>query len=202
MTDLTLHYAIPSRGFVTHWLLEELGQPFERRILDFDKEEQKTPEFLALNPMGKVPVLVHGDRVVTETNAICLYLAEQFPAAGLNVPVDSPLRGDFLKWMFFSPATIEPALVGAAFGFTAKDYEPFPKVETVADVLRQAVAGREFVVGDTFTAADVVIGSALNWGLTLMPVLPKHPEFLEYWGRLQQRPAWQAVLATFPAAAG
>ena len=80
MSDLILHYAIPSRGFVTHWMLEEIGQPFERRVLDFDLEEQKTPEFLALNPMGKVPVLEHGNRVVTETTAICLYLAEQFPA--------------------------------------------------------------------------------------------------------------------------
>ena len=96
MSELTLYYAVPSRGMVVHWMLEELGVPYETRLLDLESMEHKTPEFLAINPVGRVPVLVHGDRVVTETAAICLYLAEAFPEAGVDVAVDSIDRAAYL----------------------------------------------------------------------------------------------------------
>lgn len=196
MSDLTLYYAIPSRGLVVHWMLEELGVPYRRQVLNLAAEEHKTPAYLAINPMGRVPALRHGDVVVTETVAICTYLAEQFPEAGLNVGVDSTLRGEYLRWLFFGPVTMEPSIVSKAMGFVSPDYQPFADIETVASTLAAQVAGREFIIGDQFTAADVVIGSSINWGLNMMPELPKHPELVEYWSRLAQRPAWQVVQAT------
>ena len=131
MSNLTLYYAVPSRGMVVHWMLEELGQPYDRKILDLDAEEHKTPEYLAINPMGKVPALIHGDRVVTETAAINVYLAEAFPQAGLSVPVESPLRVAYLSWMFFAPVTAEPAILWKALGnvVTDVDYKPFADLD-------------------------------------------------------------------------
>ena len=193
MSELTLYYAVPSRGMVVHWMLEETGQPYVRKLLDLEAEEHKTPEYLALNPMGKVPTLCHGDTVVTETAAICTYLAEAFPEAGLAIPADSPFRGDYLRWMFFAPVTAEPAVLWKALGkvVTDVDYKPFAEVEEVASTLQSVLHGREFIVGDHFTAADVMIGSTIMWGLRLMPVMPALPELVAYWEKLEQRPAYQ-----------
>jgi len=99
-----------------------------------------------------------------------------------------------LRWCFYGPVAIEPALVSKAFGLTHPDYQPFADIEVVADTLRAALAGREFIVGDSFTAADVAIGSAIYWGLELMPVLPRHPELVDYWTRLAERPAWKTTM--------
>ncbi|MBT4162653.1 MAG: glutathione S-transferase, partial [Gammaproteobacteria bacterium] len=108
MSDLTLYYAVPSRGMVAHWMLEELGQPYERVILDLAADEHKSPEFLGINPLGRVPALTHGDLIVTETAAIVAYLADAFPKAGLGVPLDSPDRAAYLRWLFFAVASAEP----------------------------------------------------------------------------------------------
>ena len=201
MADLTLYYSIPSRGLVTHWMLEEVGVPFERRVLDLQAGDGRKPEILALNPVGRVPILVHGDRVITETTATCLYLAEQFPEAGLNVAVDSPLRGELLRWLFFNPGTLELAIFGATVGFKVDEavYKPAATAAEVAEVLRDALRGREFLVGDQFSVADVVIGSGINWGLNMMGVFPGHAELVDYWARLEARPAWQRVAATMAA---
>jgi glutathione S-transferase len=192
MTDLIHYYTVPSRGMVTHWMLEEIGVPFENRLLDFNKNEQKTPEYLAINPMGRVPALVHGDVVVTETAAIVAYLADAFPAANLSVAPDSADRGSFLRWLFFGPLTVETAVLWKALGEVKSevDYKPFAEVEEVAATLAEAVRGKEFIVADRFTAADVIIGSNIMWGTQLMPVLPPLPELIEYWDRLSQRPAF------------
>ncbi|MEM8766115.1 MAG: glutathione S-transferase [Pseudomonadota bacterium] len=196
MTDLVLYHAAPSRSMVAHWMLEELGEPYRIELLSLQAGENRLPEYLAVNPLGKVPALRHGEVLVTETAAICAYLADAFPAAGLGVPLASPDRGAYLRWLFFAPVTAEPAVLWEALSLP-KDMEnpPFAAMEDVARVLADAVRGREFIVGDHFTAADVMIGSTIMWGTQLMPVLPRHPELLEYWAGLEQRPAWQKSFA-------
>ncbi len=196
MPKPVLYHSIPSRGFTVHWLLEEMGIDYDLQILDMATEQHKKPEFLAINPLGRVPALVHGDVVVTETAAICLYLAEQFPQSGLCIDVNTQQRGEFLRWMFFAPVTMEPAIISRAMGFENTEYKPFASVEDVAATVAATLANQDFLMGDVFTAADVVVGSGVNWGLNMMPVLPKLPELTAYWERLNERPAWQRVTAT------
>jgi glutathione S-transferase len=125
-----------------------------------------------------------------------MYLAEQFPEQGLDIPKDSTLRSDYLRWMFFAPVTIEPSIVAKAMNYQSEEYQPFADIEVVAETLVAALAGRKYLVGESFSAADVVVGSAVNWGLNMMPVMPKRPELVTYWENLEQRPAWQVVRAT------
>ncbi len=193
MTDLTLYHAIPSRGFIIRWMLEEMGEPFDIQLLDLEAQDHKKPDYLAINPMGRVPALRHGDKVVTETAAICAYLAEAFPKADLSIPVGSPLRADYLRWMFFAPVSAEPAVLWRVLGKvqTEVDYRPFAELEDVAETLCALLQDREFVVGHKFTAADVIVGSTIWWGLELMAVLPRHPELVTYWQGLERRAAWQ-----------
>lgn len=191
MSDLTLYYSIPSRGMVAHWMLEELGQPYEKVILNMEQEEHKAENFLAINPLGRVPALKHGDLVVTETAAIVAYLADAFPDAGLGVPLESPDRAAYLRWLFFAVATAEPAVLRQSMGELDIDYEPWSPVAEVAETMAQALKGKEFIVADRFTAADVMLGTTIMWGTQLMPVMPPLPELTEYWDRLSQREAWQ-----------
>lgn len=192
MSDLVLYHAVPSRSITTHWMLEELGVPYRIELLSLEAEEHKRPDYLAVNPLGKVPALKHGDTVVTETAAICAYLAETFPEAGLDVPVGSPHRGSYLRWLFLAPVTLEPAILWRTLDVPKDaEYQPFADLDAVAAMMADALRGKEFIVGDHFSAADVMIGASIMWGTRLMPVLPKLPELLEYWGRLEQRPAWQ-----------
>lgn len=192
MSDLVLYHAVPSRSITTHWMLEEIGEEYEIELLSIEAEDHKRPDYLVVNPLGKVPALKHGATVVTETAAICAYLAETFPGAGLDVPVGTPDRGAYLRWLFFAPVTAEPAVLWKTLQLPDDvEYKPFADLEDVARVLADAVRGREFIVGDHFSAADVMIGSMIMWGTQLMPVLPPHPELTEYWARLEQRPAWQ-----------
>lgn len=191
MADLTLYTILPSRGAIARWMLEEVGEPYDVHVLDRQTQENAQPEYLKINPMGKVPALRHGDVVVTEAAAICLYLAETFPQAGLNVPVGSQRRGDFLKWLFFGPSCIEPAVLDIAF----PRKEPAPRgavgwgnFDTVMDVVEQGLQPGPYILGSTFTAADVVIGSQLGWGM-MIGLIPKRPAFVEYADRLQERPA-------------
>jgi len=143
--------------------------------------------------MGKVPALKHGDVVITEAAAICAYLADEFPRAKLNVPVGDPRRGLYLKWLFFGPSCIEPAMIDRA---APRKEEPrramlgYGDFDTVMDVVAKAVSKGPYLLGDQFTAADVVIGSGLRWGM-LFKLMPERPEFLAYVGRLASRPALQ-----------
>src|SRR5262245_15983225 len=114
MANLTLYHGSPSRSSIVLWMLEELGQPYDIHLVNLQKDEQHKPEYLAINPMGKVPAIRHGDTVITEVAAICTYLADEFPAAKLNVPVGTPRRGVYLKWLFFGPSCMEPAVVDRA----------------------------------------------------------------------------------------
>jgi glutathione S-transferase len=197
MAKLTLYHAAPSRSSITRWMLEEVGEPYDIHLLSLSKGDNRAPEYLAVNPMGKVPALKHGDVVVTEAAAICTYLADEFPRAKLNVPIGDPRRGVYLKWLFFGPSCIEPAMTDRAF---PRKEEPrramlgYGDFDTVIDVLTKAVAKGPYLMGEQFTAVDVIIGSTLRWG-TMFKLLPERPEFTAYVGRLAQRPALQRAEA-------
>ena len=191
MTKLTLYHAAPSRSSIVRWMLEEIGEPYDLHVLSLKKGENREPAYLAVNPMGKVPALKHGDVVITEAAAICLYLADTFPQAGLTVPLGDPRRGPFLKWLFFSPGCLEPAITDRAF----KRVEEPPRgalgygdYETTMNVLAKAVEPGPYLLGEKFSAADVVIGSTLRWGM-MFKLIPERPELSAYVGRLTERPA-------------
>jgi glutathione S-transferase len=197
LAKLTLYHAAPSRSSIVRWMLEELGEPYDLHVLNLAKGEQHAPEHLAINPMGKVPALRHGDMVVTEAAAICAYLADEFPQARLNVPIGDPRRGAYLKWLFFAPSCIEPAITDRAF---PRQEQPrrgtlgYGDYDTVMDVVAEAVALGSYLMGEQFTAADVVVGSTLRWGM-MFDLLRKRPEFVAYVSRLEQRPALQRATA-------
>jgi len=191
MAKLTLYHAAPSRSSIAHWMLEEIGEPYDIHLLSTKRGDNRAPDYLAVNPMGKVPALRHGDVVITEAAAICSYLADEFPRAGLNVPVGDPRRGVYLKWLFFGPSCLEPAMMDRAF--PRKDEAPraalgFGDFATATEVVAKAVAAGPYLMGTQFTAADVVIGSGLRWGM-LFKLLPERPEFTAYAARLAERPA-------------
>src|SRR5215475_6676716 len=167
MTELTLYHAAPSRSSITRWMLEEVGEPYDIHLLSLAKGENRAPAYLAVNPMGKVPALKHGDAVITEAAAICAYLADEFPKARLNVPIGDPRRGVYLKWLFFGPGCVEPAITDRAF---PRKEEPrrsaigYGDFDTVMSVLANAVAKDPYLMGEQFSAADVIVGSTLRWG--------------------------------------
>jgi glutathione S-transferase len=197
MAKLTLYHAAPSRSSIVRWMLEEIGEPYDLHLLSLKKGENREPAYLAVNPMGKVPALRHGDVVVTEAAAICLYLADAFPQAGLTVPVGDPRRGPFLKWLFFSPGCLEPAVTDRAF---KRAEEPprgalgYGDYDTTMDVVAKAVEPGPYLLGEKFSAADVVIGSTLRWGM-MFKLIPERTEFVAYTGRLAKRPALQRAQA-------
>jgi glutathione S-transferase len=197
MASLTLYHAAPSRSSIVRWMLEELGASYDLHVLSLLKGDQQQPDYLAVNPMGKVPALKHGDVVVTEAAAICTYLADEFPQARLNVPTGNPSRGVYLKWLFFSAGCIEPAITDRAF---PRQEEPrrstlgYGDFDTVMEVVAKGVEPGPYLMGEQFTAADVVVGSTLRWGM-MFGLLPTRPEFIAYVGRLEQRPALQRATA-------
>jgi glutathione S-transferase len=197
LANLTLYHASPSRSSIARWMLEEIGEPYDLHVLSLAKGEQQAPDYLAVNPMGKVPALKHSDAVITEAAAICTYLADEFPHARLNVPVGDPRRGTYLKWLFFAPSCIEPAITDRAF---PRKEEPrrgmlgYGDFDTVMAVVAEAVEPGPYLMGEQFTAADVVLGSTLRWGM-MFGILPKRPEFVAYVGRLEQRPALKRAVA-------
>jgi glutathione S-transferase len=196
MAKLTLYHAAPSRSSIVHWMLEEVGEPYDIHLVSFKKGENLRPEYLAINPMGKVPALKHGDTVITEAAAICAHLADEFPRAGLNVPVGNANRGIYLMWLFFGPSCVEPAIMERAY--PRKEPAPraalgFGEFDTVMDVLAKAAgAASPYLMGPQFTAADVIIGSGLRWGM-MFKLIPERPEFTAYVGRLAERPALKRV---------
>ena len=197
MANLTLYHAAPSRSSIARWMLEELGEPYDLHVLSLANGEQRAPDYLAVNPMGKVPTLKHGDTVITEAAAICTYLADEFPQARLNVPVGDPRRGTYLRWLFFAPSCIEPAITDRAF---PRKEEPrrgmlgYGDFDTVMAVVAAAVEPGPYLMGEQFTAADVVLGSTLRWGM-MFGILPKRPEFVAYVGRLEERPTLKRAIA-------
>ena len=197
MAKLTLYHASPSRSSIVRWMLEETGEPYDLHLLKLAEGEQMKPDYLAVNPMGKVPALRHGDAVITEAAAICTYLADEFPHAHLNVPIGDPRRGVYLKWLFFGPACIEPAITDRAFPRVEQPRRStlgYGDFDTVMDVVAKGLVKGPYLMGEQFTAADVVIGSTLRWGM-MFNLLPKRPEFVDYVQRLEKRPALQRATA-------
>jgi len=190
MSNELVFYTNPmSRGRIVRWMLEEVGQPYRTEILGY-ADSMKAPAYLAINPMGKVPAIRHGDTVVTEGAAICAYLADAFPQAGLAPPLGD--RGDYYRWLFFAAGPVEAAVTAKSLGFEPKPEQQrmagFGSLAQVLDALEGAVAGREFIAGGRFSAADVYVGSHIGWGMQFGGI-DKRPAFEAYWNRLFNRPA-------------
>jgi glutathione S-transferase len=178
-------------------MLEEVGEPFDLHVLSMKKGENREPAYLAINPMGKAPALCHNDVIITEVAAICCYLADAFPQARLNVPIGDPRRGPYLKWLFFNPGALEPAIIDRAFKRAEeapRQALPYGDFDTTMDVVARAVSRSPFLLGDQFTAADLVIGSSLRWG-TMFNLIPPRAEFSDYIARFADRPALKRATA-------
>lgn len=190
-SDLVFYTNPMSRGRIVRWMLEEIGQPYRTELLDFGTT-MKTAEYLAVNPMGKVPAIRHRDIVVTECAAICAYLADAFPQAHLAPPPGDLLRGPYYRWLFFAAGPVESAVTSKAFGFVVpKEREGmvgWGSFGAVMDALEGAVSQGDYVVGNSFTAADVYFGSQIGWGLRFGSI-DKRSAFEQYWQRISSRPA-------------
>jgi glutathione S-transferase len=192
MTDELVFYTHPqSRGRIVRWMLEEIGHSYLTEVLEYGTT-MKAPAYLAVNPMGKVPAIRYGDTVVTEAAAICAYLADAFPEARLAPPPGDRLRGPYYRWLFFVAGPLEAAWTNKAMGFVVPPERErmmgYGRFETVVDVLEQAVARAEYIVGESFTAADVYLGSGIGFGMQF-GTIEKRPAFEKYWQRLSARPA-------------
>ena len=189
MTDLVLYTNPMSRGRIARWMLEEAGADYRTEILEYGTT-MKAPEYLAINPMGKVPAIRHGDTVVTECAAICAYLADAFPQANLAPALKD--RGSYYRWLFFAAGPLEAAIADRTLGVEVPaDKQPMVGYGTYAhvmDALEKAVSAAPYVAGDSFTAADVYIGSHISWGIQF-GTMEKRPAFEAYWKRLEARPA-------------
>ena len=192
MTDTLTFYTNPmSRGRIARWMLEEVGHPYETVVLDYGTT-MKAAEYLAINPMGKVPAIDHGGTIVTEAAAICAYLADAFPDAGLAPPPGNPRRGPYYRWMFFAAGPVEAAVTGKALGLLAppdkKAMAGYGSFEETIACLESAVRDGPFLCGDQFTAADVYVGSQIGWGM-MFGTIDRRAAFADYVGRIQARPA-------------
>ena len=191
MNALTYYTNPQSRGRIAHWMLEELCEPYETVWLDYGST-MKAPEYLALNPMGKVPALRDGDTVVTESAAICAYLADRFPQRGLAPPPGDPARAAYYRWMFFAAGPLEMATTARALGWQVPEGRSrmvgFGTYVEALDALETALRPGPYVCGEQFTAADVVVGAALSWGM-MFGTIDKRPSFEAYAARLLQREA-------------
>ena len=197
MADLTLYHASPSRSSIVLWMLEELGQPYDVKLIKLSEGDNLKPDFLAINPMGKVPALAHKGTVITEAAAICTYLADEFPQAKLNVPVGTPARGVYLKWLFFGPGCVEPAMIDRAAPRkeeARRGMLGYGTFDTTMDTVAGAIAKGPWLMGGQFTAADVIVGSTIRWG-TMFKLIPERPEFTAYLARMAARPAAQRAEA-------
>ena len=192
MTDLTFYTNPMSRGQIARWMLEEVGTPYETVLLDYGTT-MKAPDYLAVNPMGKVPAIKHGGTVVTEGAAICAYLADAFPDAGLAPPPGSRERGPYYRWLFFGAGPVETAVTN-----TYLKWEPSPEQQRmvgygsygqVLDVLERLVAEGPYLLGERFSAVDVYLGSQIIWG-TQFGTMEKRPGFEDYVARVTAREAY------------
>jgi glutathione S-transferase len=192
MSESLTFYTNPmSRGRIVRWMLEELGEPYETVILAY-ADAMKAPDYLAINPMGKVPAIRHGDCVVTEAAAICAYLADMFPDKGLAPPSGNKRRGPYYRWLFFAAGPVEAAVTAKSLGLLAPPDKAgmvgYGTFGNVIDTLEAAVRDCTYLCGDQFTAADVYVGSQIGWGL-MFGTIEARPAFADYVARLQSRPA-------------
>jgi glutathione S-transferase len=195
---LTLYTHPMSRGRIARWMMEEAGQPYETVYLDYATSMKERP-YMDLNPMGKVPTLVHDGRVVTEYAAICAYMADAFPQAGL-APDD---RSSYYRWLFFGSGPLEAAVIAKSLGVTVAPEQRgrvgFRDIDTTADVLADWLADHDYLAGDNFSACDVATGSQIGWGLRF-GTLPTRPALVAYWDRVSARPAYARATAADDAA--
>lgn len=196
MAEIAFYTNPQSRGRIVHWLLEELAVPYDMKILDFEKGEHKQPAYLKINPMGKVPAIVHHGVVVTEAAAICVYLADAYPQAKLAPALDDPQRGTYLRWIFFGAGCIEPAIVDKLFTRPAverKSAVGYGSYEDTLNALETALTPGPFILGERFSAADVYVGAQVQWGFMVNAIEPR-PTFKQYVERIAARPALQKLL--------
>lgn len=195
MTKIQFYTNPMSRGQIARWALHEAGVDYEQVLLDY-ATTMKGAEYLAINPMGKVPAIEHDGKIVTESAAICAYLAAAFLEADL-APREEELA-DYFRWMFFAAGPVESAITMHALKWEPSDEQQrtlgFGSYQKVVDVLDEALRSRQFVCGDRFTMADVYVGSHVDWGLSF-GTLPKRDAFEAYAGRLREREAYQASKA-------
>ncbi len=192
MADEIVFYTHPmSRGRIVRWMLEEVGVPYRTEVVGFGAE-MKGPDYRKLNPMGKVPALSHGGAVVTECAAICAYLADAFPQAGLAPAPGSKARGAYYRWLFFGAGPTEAAVTNRALGFEVPPERSgmcgYGSFGDVMDTLEAAVSAGEYLAGDSFSAADVYVGAQIGWGLQF-GTMERRPAFETYFRRLAARPA-------------
>ena len=192
MADAITFYTNPmSRGRIVRWMLEEVGRPYDTRVLDYGTT-MKGADYLAINPMGKVPAVSYRGVVVTECAAICAWLADAFPESGLAPAFDDPARGTWLRWLFFAAGPLEAAVTARSMGLLAPADKAmqagYGSFDSVVDTLETAVATGPYILGDRFSAADVYVGSQIIWGL-MFKTLPERPAFQAYADRLSTRPA-------------
>jgi glutathione S-transferase len=193
---LTFFHSPNTRSTGVAILLEELAAPHQTHVLNMAANEQRQPAYLAINPMGKVPAIRHGDSLVTEQAAIFIYLADLFPAAGLAPAINDPLRGPYLRWLAYYGSCLEPAVVDH---FLKRDpapprMSPYGDHDTVLRTVTEQLRPGPYILGDTFTAADILWGTALKW-MTGFKVVPELPEIVAYVERVCSRPAFARVAA-------
>lgn len=192
---LLLHYHPFSRAANIVWMLEELGVPYDLHFVDFKAEANRTPEFRRVNPMGKLPTLIDGDTVVTESAAIGLYLADRYAYGTLAPKVDDKARAAYLRWSFYAPSVIEPA----AYAHSAKwDYRSaqagWGRYDDVLDSIEQAIGDGPYLLGERFSMADMIFGGTVRYMMTFK-MIDARPSFVTYAERLSARPAAQAAQA-------
>jgi glutathione S-transferase len=186
---IVLYHHPFSRAAAVVWMLEEVGVPYELRFVDLRAAAHKAPEILALNPMGKLPILTDGDAVVTEVAAIGLYLADRYAPGRLAPPVDDPARGTYLRWSLFAPSVIEPGAMAKAAGWSFKESQAgWGNHEAMLQAIESALSHGDYVLGDTFSMADVIFGGTVRYMLTFKMLEPR-PVFTAYAERLAERPA-------------
>ena len=192
---IVLYHHPFSRAANTIWMLEEVGVPYEVRPVDITKGGQKSPEVLALNPMGKLPTLTDGDAVVTESAAIALYLADRYAYGTLAPKVDDPARAAYLRWSFFAPSVIEPGTLAKASGWSFKETQAgWGSNDAMLAAIESAILDRQFVLGDQFSMADCIFGGTVRQ-MMLFKMLEPRPAFTAYAERLAARPALQRAEA-------
>lgn len=184
-----------SRGQIARWALHEAGADYEQHILDYGTT-MKAPEYLAINPMGKVPAIVHDGRTVTECAAICAYLADAFPSAGLQ-PTREELA-DYYRWLFFAAGPVEAAITNRHMKWEPNDEQQrmagYGNYDQAVGALESALSGKNYICGQRFTAADIYVGSQVDWGIQF-GTLPSQPAFVAYAERLRERDAYKAAKA-------
>jgi len=194
MSEHLVFYTHPwSRGRIVRWMLEEIGAPYETKVIDYGAA-MKSPDYLAINPMGKVPALAHGDAVVTECAAILAYLADAFPGARLAPPAGNPLRAPYYRWLFFAAGPLETAVLNKVLGLEVPENKRgmsgYGTLESTLAALETALRGRDTLAGDSFTAADLMVAAYLGWYLE-QGIIEARPDFVRYAEIHGSRPAMQ-----------